>query len=130
MKSVWMHRDIGATAEDVWPLLSEPCHWPSWGPTVRSAKLDQQQLAADGTGILTTVFGAQLRFQITTYVEGSRWAWKVEGIHATDHLVEPLVGDRCRVSFGVPWVVAPYQAICAIALQRIKTLAENSEVRT
>ncbi len=127
MRNIWTHRDIGAPAADVWSLLVEPEHWPSWGPSVRSAKLDGQRMEAGGTGVVTTVFGAQLEFQITTYVEGSRWAWKVQGIDATDHRVEPLEGDRCRVSFGVPWVVAPYQAICGIAMQRIKTIAERSE---
>lgn len=127
MRKIWVHRDIEAPVADVWALIAEPEHWPSWGPSVRSAKLDGQKLEAGASGVVTTVFGAQLKFQITTYFEGSRWAWNVAGIEATDHLVEALEDNRCRVSFGVPWAAAPYSVICGIALQRIKTIAERPE---
>ncbi len=130
MRKIWIHRDVGAPAADVWTLIAEPEHWPSWGPSVRSAKLDGPKLECGANGVVTTAFGARLKFEITSYAEGSRWAWNVAGIEATDHLVEPIEDDWCRVSFGVPWAVAPYAAICGIALQRIKTIAERPEART
>lgn len=62
-------------------------------------------------------------FRVTELVEGRRWAWAVGGVAATSHEVEPLGGNRCRVAMGVPWPVAPYLAVCAVALRRIERLA-------
>ncbi|MFT7598913.1 MAG: hypothetical protein ACI8TP_001838 [Acidimicrobiales bacterium] len=125
MRKLWIHQDIDAAAVDVWPLLVEPRSWPQWGPSVKYAELEGEQLSEGTTGVVTTVFGIRLGFEITSYAEGSHWAWKVGGIDATDHRIEPLGSDRCRVSFGVPWSAAPYGLVCRIALQRIRTLAER-----
>lgn len=127
MKKIWTYKDIDAPASDVWALLSNPEHWPSWGPSLRSVQMDREQLEHGATGKVTTVVGVQLPFEITHYEEGTRWAWKVAGIDATDHSVEALGTGQCRAGFGVPWLAAPYQLICQIALQRIKTMAETPE---
>ena len=34
--------------------------------------------------------------------------------------------DWCRVSFGAPWVAAPYLAVCRMALSRLDGLATGS----
>ncbi|MFT7473968.1 MAG: hypothetical protein ACI81L_000884 [Verrucomicrobiales bacterium] len=95
-----------------------------------SAELAQERFELGATGTVTTALGPQLGFEITAYEPGSRWAWKVAGIDATDHKVQPLADGQCQVSFGVPWVVAPYLAVVQIALRRIKSLAEQSEFET
>lgn len=127
MKKLWVRRNIDAPASTLWELLTKPEYWPEWGPTVRRAKIDGDRLQMGARGTVTTVAGVDLRFEITDYHEGSRWAWKVGGVPATDHSVEPLGPDSCRVGFGVPWPASPYLAVCRIALARLEkmALAEN-----
>jgi hypothetical protein len=79
------------------------------------------QLARQGT--VTTTLGLTLPFEVTAYDEGARWAWKVGGVSVTDHTVEPLGPNRCRVGFGVSWPAAPYLLVCRIALGRLDRLA-------
>ena len=121
-----MQRDIQAPASVLWELLVNPERWPSWGPSVVRAVLDDPDLRLGSRGVVTTVGGLRLPFEITAFERGARWAWSVAGISATDHTVETLASDRCRVGFGAPWVVAPYLAVCRIALARLDTLATGA----
>lgn len=123
MRKLWTTRVIGAPPGALWQLIADPEQWPEWGPTVRSADLQGEQLELGATGTVTTMVGLKLGFEITDYVEGERWAWKVAGVAATDHVVEPSGADECKVSFGVPWPAAPYLAVCQLALQRLDTVA-------
>ncbi|MDA3038208.1 MAG: SRPBCC family protein [Actinomycetota bacterium] len=123
MKRLWVRHEIEAPPATVWGLLSDPESWPSWGPTVRSAELRGDSLRSGATGTVTTVLGFGLPFVITEFDDGARWAWRVGGVAATDHTVDPLDEDRCRVGFGVPWLAAPYLAVCRVALRRLESMA-------
>ncbi len=124
MRRLSVTREIDAPAHRVWALLADPGQWPRWGPSVRSAALDGGGgLRLGATGRVTTVVGARLTFEITAFEPGERWAWRVGGIPATDHTVEPLGPGRCRAGFGVSWVAAPYLLVCRVALRRIARLA-------
>ena len=123
MRRLWVERDIEAPAAVVWDLLTDTACWAAWGPSVRGAELDGGVLVPGATGTVETVGGVTLSFVITSVVEGSSWSWDVEGVAATDHRVLPLGDDRCRAGFGVPWLVAPYGAVCALALRRLDALA-------
>lgn len=123
VKQLWVHRTIDAPAAIVWTLLTDPDEWPNWGPTVRRAHLGTDRLALGATGSVTTVAGVSLPFEITAYDEGERWAWRVAGVGATDHTVERLGPSRCRAGFGVPFVAAPYLAVCRAALGRLERRA-------
>lgn len=105
------------------PLIADPEQWPVLGPTVRSAELRSERLELGASGTVATIVGLELGFEITADDQGARWAWRVAGVAATDHVVEPLGANQCRVSFGVPWPAAPYLAVCQVALQRLDTLA-------
>ena len=128
MKKLWVSRIIDAPPTALWELLTEPQYWPEWGPTVRGAEVNGDRLQMGPRGTVTTVAGVDLAFEVTTYDEGARWAWKVAGIPATDHTVEPVGPDSCRVSFGVPWPVAPYLAVCRLALERLEKMASAKNV--
>lgn len=128
MKKLWACREIDAPAQVLWHLLTDLERWPEWGLSVRSAALDGENLERGATGSVTTAVGVDLNFEITDYDEGRSWAWNVAGIPATDHRVESLGPDRCRVGFGVPWAAAPYLAVCEIALRRLETMAANEKV--
>lgn len=123
VRTVWVHRDIAAPAERVWELLTNVDCWPDWGPTVRLAELDSDSFEAGATGTVMTSIGMTLPFEITEHEAGRRWTWTVAGIPATDHTVAALGPQRSRAGFGVPWLAAPYLAVCAVALRRLESLA-------
>ena len=104
-------------------MLTNLDSWPGWGPSVRQAELHTAGLGAGATGVVTTVLGLRLPFEITSYEDGERWAWRVAGVPATDHTVQSLGPSRCRVGFGVPWPAAPYLAVCRVALRRLASIA-------
>lgn len=123
MKKLWTSREIDASAATLWELFTDLDAWATWGPSLRAAELDNDTFERGATGTLTTVAGVKLGFEVTGFEEGRFWAWNVAGVPSTHHKVETLGANRCRVGFGVPWVVAPYLAVCDIALRRLDTMA-------
>ena len=122
-------RTIDADAERVWQLLIDTRTWPDWGPTVEEVAVDEPLLRADMTGSVRTALGVWVRFEITRFEPGRRWDWRVLGVPATGHEVEPLGPGRCRASITVPAVAAPYALVCRRALERIAELAEAPRER-
>ncbi len=132
---VWVTREIAAPSERAWDLLVDVRRWPEWGPSVAEARLDRTSPSGEGTddrgrggrhrigsgstGQVRPVVGPWIRFEVTTFVQGRSWSWRVAGVPATRHRVEALGADRCRVGFGVPVWAAPYAAVCVLALRRI-----------
>ena len=129
MRQCWTSAEIDAPAATLWALLTDLDVWPQWGPSVRHASVEGGALATGARGKVVTSVGLSLPFQVTTFEPGFQWAWKVSGLDATSHRVEPLGPDRCRVGFGVGWPAAPYLAVCRIALRRLERLATEQEGR-
>jgi len=127
VKNVWVSAEFDAPAATLWQILVDPDVWPQWGPSVHRAVVDGDALALGARGTVTTAVGVTLPFEITKFEAGTRWAWKVGGITATDHRVQALEGGRCRVGVGVPWPAASYLAVCRVALRRLDRLAEASK---
>lgn len=126
MRFTWVTRDVDAPAETMWRLLVDTNVWPAWGPSVRAVTLDDAELRLGSTGTVRTVIGLRLPFEITRFEQHCGWSWSINGIWATDHRVEPLDRDRCRVAFGAPWPASPYLAVCRQALIRLDKLAVTS----
>lgn len=101
--------------------------WPSWGPSVRRAELADggAVLCAQSRGVVWTALGARLPFAVTRWEDGRRWDWTVAGVPATGHEVVPEEGG-CRVRFEVPWWAVGYLPVCALALQRLDTMATGT----
>ena len=79
-------------------------------------------------GRIQTPPGLWLPFEITAWVSGEAWAWRVAGIEATGHRVEPLGAERCRVSFLVPRWAPLYRPICSRALRKIAERAKAADI--
>ncbi len=119
---LWTHRTIAAPPIAAWELLATVERWPDWGPTVRDGELDPPgRFEAGATGRVRTVAGLSLPFELTELVAQRRWSWKVGGIPATVHTVEPVAGGA-RVGFGVPLPAAAYLPVCVLALRAIDRL--------
>ena len=113
-------REIKAPPAQLWDLLVSPAHWPAWGPSIRAA--EGPALALGSRGRVQTSLGLWLPFEVTGYVEGVWWRWRVASIPATGHRVEQLSSVRSRVTFEVPALAAPYLAVCALALRNLERL--------
>jgi len=122
-----VNRLIAAPPSAVWKVLVDLDAWPQWGPTVSGARLDppHTELGLGVTGTVKTSLGPAVPFVVTEFEPGRHWAWKVAGIPATHHRVQP-VGRHARVSIGVPWWAPGYLAVCSIALRRIDAMLTDA----
>ena len=130
MKRVWSRVDVEAPLDEVWELLVAIRYWPVWGPSVRAVDLAAERIGPGTKGRVQTAIGVWLPFEITRFEPQSYWDWNVAGVGATGHRVTPLSERRTRVEFSVPWVLAPYRAVLALGLRRLKALAEERTRRS
>ncbi|MBK9178280.1 MAG: SRPBCC family protein [Acidimicrobiales bacterium] len=122
MRRLRASRLVAAPQALVWDLLVTVARWPRWGPSVRAVELDTERITLGSRGVVETVVGVRLPFEVTRFEPDRSWSWSVRGVQATDHAVE-TTATGTRVSFGVPWVAAPYLGVCAVALRRLERLA-------
>jgi hypothetical protein len=114
-----VERRISAPAAAVWDVLTDLAAWPQWGPTVLGARLDSTgPLRLGARGKIWTPIGLPVPFRITEFDAGRRWAWKVAGVNATRHGVDPS-GDGCVAWMSAPVWAPAYLPVLAIALERI-----------
>ncbi len=125
MNRVHISRTIDAPAADAWTVLVDLDRWPDWGPSVRKATLGGAPMQLGSRGTVTTSTGVVLPFEVTDFEPGQFWSWKVAGVPATDHTVEPIGTDRCRVTFGVPMIAFAYLIVCRIGLARIAAITQS-----
>ena len=118
-------RTIAACPETTWRVISDLELWSQWGPSIRDVQPRDLPLRSGLHGRVLTVAGIWLPFEITEVTEGRSWEWRVLGVPATAHLVEPVGRQHSRVSFGLPILALPYAFVCAVALRRIEKLARN-----
>ncbi len=116
-------RVLPAAPAAAWRVLTDLDLWPRWGPTVTAAELDDgaRRLTTGARGRVRTPANLWLPFVVTELQPGYRWAWRVAGVPATGHRVEPHPAG-CRVVFEVPTLAAPYAVVCRLALTRIGSL--------
>ena len=116
-------REVPAAPAAAWRLLTDLDAWPRWGPTVTAAELTGggRRLTGGTRGRVRTPVGLWLPFAVTAFEPGYRWVWRVAGVPATGHRVEPHAGG-CRVVFEVPVLAAAYAPVCHRALDRIAAL--------
>ncbi len=120
-----VHRDIRSSCEQLWSLITDTTQWPLWGPSVTGVKCRDRYIRAGSEGEVKTVAGLWMTFRITAYEEKKYWSWRVSGIPATGHRVEPLGLDLCRLVFEVPLLASAYAPVCVLALKRIADILEG-----
>lgn len=116
---------VDAPPGAAWEVLTDTNYWPLWGPSVRAVRSPARHVAAGTRGRVQTALGVWLPFEITACAD-RRWTWRVAGVPATGHRVEPLGEARARVVFEVPLWAAPYILVCWLALRRIAALAAGA----
>ncbi len=116
-------RRISAPSGEVWRILTDTQLWPYWGPSVRKAECTERYVKAGSTGRVQLFSATWVKFVVTDFEEGRYWSWRVLGIRATGHWVEPLSDTYCRAGFEIPMLAAPYAVVCWVALKRISKLA-------
>ena len=126
--------DIGKTlsvpAGRVWDLITDTRTWPRWGPSVQAVECRDRFIRAGSTGRIRTPVGLWLPFVIENFEPEHYWDWRVGGIAATGHRVEPRGGHRCELSFSVPAWALGYGIVCKLALNRIeRMLVQPNPVR-
>ena len=113
---------IDAPADEAWSLLTDTERWTEWGPSVRAVVSSTRAVTTGTHGRVRTAFGIWLPFRVDHFVAGRSWSWRIAGLPATGHRVEPLGLHRCRVVFEVPLIAAAYAVVCRRALGRIERL--------
>ncbi|WP_317988545.1 polyketide cyclase [Haloprofundus salilacus] len=81
----------------------------------------------DDRNLRVAALGVRVPFEVESFDadEGRgryRWTWRVAGVPAIGHRLEPICENRCRVGFEIPLVGAGYCVVCASALRRIERL--------
>jgi len=117
--NIQVSRVIDSPAEQAWRILTDTHCWPVGGPSVRAVDCSDRYIRTGSTGRVLAAIGLWADFEITDFEAGCYWSWRVYGIVATSHRMEPLGSKRCRVTFEVPLFAALYTLICKLALQRI-----------
>lgn len=117
-------RPVAASADRVWRLLTDTRYWPSWGPSVVGVDIDDPVIDAGSRGRVRTPVGVWIPFSVIDCAD-YRWTWRVAGIRATGHRVDPAGPDRCRVAFEVPLWAPWYLPVVWLALRRIARLARS-----
>jgi len=120
-------RDIAAPASVAWRLLIDTQQWPNWGPSVRAVDAPVRYVSPGVRGRVQTAVGLWVPFEITDWQPERHWAWRVGGVPATGHAVEPIGPNRCRVRFVIPRWAPFYRPVCRQALRRIAVLAEGRD---
>jgi uncharacterized protein YndB with AHSA1/START domain len=98
-------RTIDASPEAAWEVLTDTSRWPEWGPSVKAVECPERFIRRGSRGRVQTAVGVWAPFVVTRYEDGKAWAWKVYGLDATGHRVEPAGEGRShfarRIGYGI-----------------------------
>lgn len=126
-----MRLTIGKTyaisSDVIWRLITDTRLWPRWGPSVRTVDCRDTVIRPASTGRILTALGFWISFAVDDFKPGVYWDWRIAGIPATGHRVEPLGPASCRLSFDTPAWAVVYLPVCYLALIRIQRLVKQMQ---
>ncbi len=111
---------LNVPSQDVWDIITDTTRWPKWGPSIIAVDSVDKYIRKGTRGRVKTLFGIWLPFVITDFDDQRYWSWKIWGIRATGHRIEPVDEFKCNIFFEVPSIALPYLFICWIAIKRIE----------
>ncbi|KPJ80461.1 MAG: hypothetical protein AMJ58_08550 [Gammaproteobacteria bacterium SG8_30] len=114
---------VAAPASVAWSLLTDTQTWPRWGPSVRGVDTPSRFIGAGVRGRVQTAIGLWLPFEVDDWEPGAYWHWRVGGVAATGHRVNPLDATSCEVVLTMPAWAPFYRPVCRVAIDRIARLA-------
>jgi len=117
--------NIRAPFHEVWRIITDTETWPEWGPSLWNVRCRDRFITCGSTGYVQTAFGFWVPFEISDYIFEKKWSWRIYRVNATGHCIERISENQCRLIFDMPIFMAPYWFICAIAVRRIRHLAEQ-----
>ena len=126
-------RRIEAPPERLWQIITDTEMWPVWGPTLSEVSYEGRYIELGAKGAVKTSIGVWVPFEVTTFEPGRFWDWKVLGVKATWHKVEPVWDDAgetivaSKVTFGLPTIAAPYALVCWAALRKIDEIVSQEQ---
>jgi len=115
-------KPLEAPVDRVWRLITDTQTWHRWGPSVRAVDCDDRFIRSGSSGRIRTPVGVWVPFVVESFEPESYWDWRVAGVPATGHRVEPVGPNRCRLTFTVPVWAFGYGLVCRLALMRIDRL--------
>jgi len=122
-KRISLCREIAATPETVWAVVTDTQLWALWGPSVLEVDCSDRYIEAGSTGRVRTLLRFWLPFRITTYKRMAFWSWHIGPLEATGHKLIPASANSSIFCFDMPWWAFFYLPICQIALVRISNIA-------
>lgn len=111
---------------EVWDIITDTSRWPEWGPSVKAVDCMDRYIRKGSHGRVKIPLGLWVPFVITDFEDGRSWSWKIWGIHATGHRIEPIDDSRCNIFFAVPVLATPYLIVCWIAIRRIEGMLQHA----
>lgn len=97
--------DVDAAPEQVWAVLADVERWPSWTPTMTSVRrLDVGPVGMDSASEVRQPKLPRNVWRVTRFEPGRRFEWAASAPGVTtraDHRIEPLAGDRSRVTLEI-----------------------------
>lgn len=118
---------LHSPSEEVWNLITDTSRWPEWGPSVIAVDCMDRYIRNGSRGRIKVPLGIWVPFLITDFKDKCYWSWKIWGIHATGHRIEPLDDLSCNIFFVVPTLAAPYLFVCWIAIKRIEAMLQHAK---
>jgi hypothetical protein len=119
---VEISEEVDAPCNEVWRVMTDTSLWPRWGPSIRNVECPDKHIKRGSTGRIQLFSGLWIKFVVTDLEEERYWTWRILGVPATGHRVEPIGTNRCRAGFEIPIFAAPYLMVCKVALNRIGKL--------
>lgn len=114
--------EIAAPPEKVWDLLVDTKCWAQWGPSITEVECQERYIRLGSRGWVRIPLGVWIPFEITDFDPERRWGWRVLGMPATGHRLEPIDARRTKLIFELPPLAFPYALVCRLAGKRISTL--------
>lgn len=118
---------VGSPTQAVWTVLTDTRLWAEWGPSISGVEIEGPdfRVSPGMCGRVRTIFGVTLSFEIV-HVEPERsWGWRVGGVRATGHEVEPEGPEASWIIFTMPLWAFAYIPVCLWAARRIAALARR-----